>query len=41
MAYLEYVMAGWLRSRRLTVPSVGAGQVCGGLPSRPLPRQGE
>ena len=41
MASLEYVMAGWLRSRRLTVASVGAGRGCGGLRPRPLPRQGE
>ena len=40
MASLEYVMAGWLRSSRLTVASVGAGQGCGGLRPRPLPRQG-
>ena len=40
MASLEYVTAGWLRSRRLTVASVGAGRGCGGLCSRPLPRQG-
>ena len=40
MASLEYVMAGWLRSRRLTVASVGAGRGCGGLCPRPLPRQG-
>ena len=40
MASLEYVTAGWLRSRRLTVASVGAGQGCGGLCPRPLPRQG-
>ena len=41
MASLEYVTAGWLRSRRLTVASVGAGRGCGGLCPRPLPRQGE
>ena len=40
MASLEYVKAGWLRSRRLTVASVGAGRGCGGLCPRPLPRQG-
>ena len=40
MASLEYVTAGWLRSRRLTVPSMGAGRGCGGLCPRPLPRQG-
>ena len=40
MASLEYVMAGWLRSRRLTVASVGAGRGCGGFRPRPLPRQG-
>ena len=40
VASLEYVMAGWLRSRRLTVASVGAGWGCGGLFPRPLPRQG-
>ena len=40
MASLEYVMAGWLRSRRWTVASVGAGWGCGGLRNRPLPRQG-
>ena len=40
MAALEYVMAGWLRSRRLTVVSVGAGQGCGGLCPRPLSRHG-
>ena len=39
MASLEYVTAGWLRSRRLTVASVGAGRGCGGLCPRPLPRQ--
>ena len=33
-------MAGWLRSRRLTVASVGAGRACGGLGPRSLPRQG-
>ena len=40
MASLEYVTAGWLRSRRLTVASVGAGRGCGGLCPRPLPRHG-
>ena len=40
MVSLEYVTAGWLRSRRLTVASVGAGRGCGGLCPRPLPRQG-
>ena len=40
MASLEYVTAWWLRSRRLTVASVGAGRGCGGLCPRPLPRQG-
>ena len=40
MASLEYVTAGWLRSRRLTVASVGAGRDCGGLCPRPLPGQG-
>ena len=40
MASLEYVTAGWLRSRRLTVASVGAGRGCGGWCPRPLPRQG-
>ena len=40
MASLEYVTAGWLRSRRLTVASVGAGRGCGGLCPRPVPRQG-
>ena len=39
MASLEYVTAGWLRSRRLTVASVGAGRGCGGLCPRPLPCQ--
>ena len=41
VASLEYVIAGWLRSRRLTVASVGASWGCGGRRSRPLPRQGE
>ena len=40
MASLEYVMAGWLRSRRLTVASVGARRGCGGLRPQPSPRQG-
>ena len=40
MASLGYVMARWLRSRRLIVVSVGAGRGCGGLRPRPLPRQG-
>ena len=40
MASLEYVTAGWLRLRRLTVASVGAGRGCGGLCPWPLPRQG-
>ena len=40
MASLEYVTAGSLRSRRLTVASVGAGRGSGGLCPRPLPRQG-
>ena len=40
MASLEYVTAGWLRSRRLTVALVEAGRGCGGLCPRPLPRQG-
>ena len=40
MVSLEYVMAGWLRSRRLTIASVGAGRGCGGRRPRPLPRQG-
>ena len=40
VASLEYVKAGWLRSRRLTVASLGAGRGCGGLCPRPLPRQG-
>ena len=41
MASLEYVMAGWLRLRRLIVASVGAGWGCGGLLPRPLPCQGQ
>ena len=40
MASVEYLTAGWLRSRRLTVASIGAGRGCGGLCPRPLPRQG-
>ena len=40
MASLEYVTAGLLRSKRLTVASVGAGRGCWGLCPRPLPRQG-
>ena len=40
MASLEYVTAGWLTSRRLTVALLGAGGGCGGLCPRPLPRQG-
>ena len=40
MAPLEYVTAGLLRSRRLTMASVGAGRGCGGLCPKPLPRQG-
>ena len=40
MASLEYVIAGWLRLRRLTVASVGAGWGRGGLCPRHLPRQG-
>ena len=40
MASLEYVKAGWLRSRRLTVSSGGQGRGFGGLCPRPLPRQG-
>ena len=40
MASLKYVTAGWLRSRRLTVASLGVSRGCGGLCSRPLPRQG-
>ena len=39
MASLEYVMEEWLRLRRLTVASLGAGRGCGGLRPRPLPRQ--
>ena len=39
VASLEYVMAGWLRSRRLTVASVGVGWGCGGLRPWPLPSQ--
>ena len=40
MASFEYVRAGWLRSRRLMVVSLGAGRSCAGLCPRPLPRQG-
>ena len=40
MESLEYLMAEWLRSRRLTVASVGAGRGCGGFRPRPLHRQG-
>ena len=40
VASLECVMAGWLRPRRLTVASVGAGRGCGGFRPRHLPRQG-
>ena len=40
MASFDYVTAGRLRSRRLTVASVRAGWGCGGLCPRPLPRQG-
>ena len=40
MESLEYVMAVWLRSRRLMVSSVGAGLACGGRRLWPLPRQG-
>ena len=40
MAPLEYVMAGWLRSRRLMVALVAAGRGCWGLRPHPLPRQG-
>ena len=40
MASFEYVMARWMRSRRLTVASVGARRGCGALRPRPLPRQG-
>ena len=39
MASLEYVMAPWLRSRRLTVASVGAGRGLAGFSPRPLPHQ--
>ena len=39
MASLEYVTARWLRSRRLTVASMGAGRGRGGFRPRPLPRQ--
>ena len=40
MASLEYVMAGRLRMRRLTVASVGAGRGCGSFLPLPLPPQG-
>ena len=40
MASLKYVTAGWLKSRRLTVASLGAGRGCEGLCPRPLTRQG-
>ena len=40
MASLEYVMAWWFRSRRLTVAPVGAGRGCGGFRPWLLPRQG-
>ena len=40
MASLEYVIAGWLRLRRLTVASVGTGRGCAGLRPGPLPHQG-
>ena len=40
MASLEYVMAGWMRLRRLTVASVGADQGCGGYCLQLLPLQG-
>ena len=40
MASFEYVMAGWLRSRRLMLASVGAGRGCWGRRPRPLPHQG-
>ena len=40
MASLEYVTTGWLRSRRLTLASMGVGWGCGGFCPRPLPRQG-
>ena len=40
VASLQFVMAGWLRSRRLTAASVEAGWRCGGLRPRPLPPQG-
>ena len=40
MASLEYVMAGLLRSRRLTVALVCAGRGCGGHHPQPLPHQG-
>ena len=40
VASLEYVMAGWLRSRRFTVASLGAGRGWGGLRPQALPRHG-
>ena len=40
VASLEYVTAGWLRLRRLTMASVGAGRGRGGLCPRSLHRQG-
>ena len=40
MASLEYVMAGWLRSRRLMVASVGAGPELWRLAPSPRARQG-
>ena len=40
MASLEYVMTGWLRSRRLMVASVAAGRGCWGLRPRLLLCQG-
>ena len=39
MASLEYVIARWLRLRRLMVASMGAGRSCGGICPQPLPRQ--
>ena len=39
MASLEYVLAAWLRLRRLTAASVGARRGCGGFRPRPLSRQ--
>ena len=40
MASLEYVMAGWLRSRMLVVASVAAGRGFRELRPRPVPRHG-